>query len=75
MALYTVKLLCIEAEHDKFYIMRIHDVASEGGFVVETTYGRNGCAGTRMESDPHATLASARKAVDSMAAKKLAKGY
>jgi DNA ligase-1 len=75
MALYTVKLLCVDAEHDKFYIMQIVDDSSSGGFVVVTTYGRNGCTGVRMESDPHATLGSARRVVDSMVAKKLAKGY
>ena len=32
MALYTVKLLCVDAaEHDKFYVMRVEEDSGGGG--------------------------------------------
>ena len=75
MALYSVRLECVEGTSDKFYLQCVRAGASRGTFVVETTYGRNGCAGTMMHSDPHRTLDAARGAVDAMVAKKLRKGY
>jgi hypothetical protein len=75
MALYSVRLECVEGSSDKFYLQCVRAGASRGTFVVETTYGRNGCAGTMMHSDPHTSLEGARGAVDAMVVKKLRKGY
>ena len=75
MALYSVRLECVEGSSDKFYLQCVRAGASRGTFVVETTYGRNGCAGTMMHSDPHRSLDAARGAVDAMVAKKQSKGY
>jgi hypothetical protein len=74
MALYSVRLECVQGSSDKFYLQRV--VPGGGGaFFVELTYGRNGAAGVTTRSDPHASLAAARAALDAMAAKKLRKGY
>jgi hypothetical protein len=72
MALYSVRLECVQGNSDKFYLQKVvvRTDANPSTVVVEVTYGRNGCAGTKTESDPYRSLAAARRAVDATAAKK-----